>query len=268
MIEVPKEFRPIINVCYPAENYSIFEEWFSQQFIPRTQREYLPIFFTSYWVNNNYGNDVAAKNRMQDYVDSLPRDKKYYIICQYDDGVLIDFKDLDVLQFNMSKNIGVPIPLLCMPHSYVGNDEKTIFASFVGSRTHPIRDYVFNLQGKDGYYITDTNYPINEYCQILSKSIFNLAPRGYGINSFRLWEGLQYGTIPVYISDEFIIPYGIDFNTYGVLIEEKDAHRIEEILASITPYEIIQKQNRIKRLYDNHFTYEGLQHQIIKRLES
>ena len=104
MIDVPIKFKPVINTVYPNENFIIFEEWVSGRFIPDFNgRVYLRIHWTSYHVNNNYGNDLAAIKELQDYVDSLPKIYKYWTIVQYDNGVLVDFKDLDVLVFNMSK---------------------------------------------------------------------------------------------------------------------------------------------------------------------
>ena len=256
MIEVPQEFKPTIFTIYPQENWMLFEEWVSKQLIPKTEREYLPIQWTAYQVNNNYGNDKQALDRLQQFINQLPKDKKYWTIIQYDDGILVDVSELDLLQFSMSKNIGVPIPLLCMEHSYVSNGNKDILASFIGTHTHIIRENVFRVRNSE-YYISDEQHDTHRFCDVVARSIFGLCPRGYGLNSFRIVECMQYGTIPVYISDEFIIPFGIDFEDFGVLIEEKDAHKIDEILASFTMLQIIEKQNNIKRYYQDYFTYKG-----------
>jgi Exostosin family len=266
MIEVPQQFQPTINVVYPQENTIIFEEWLSMHNI-KLDREYLPIHWTSYFVNNGYGQNKQSLLELQHYIDSLPQNKKYWTVCQYDDGILVDVSRLDLLQFNMSKNIGVPIPLLCMPHTYNRMMRKNILASFIGNRTHQIRESIFNIRNGD-YYISDRSHSIFEFCEVLSQSIFCLSPRGYGLSSFRMYEGMQYNCIPVYISDEFVIPYNMNFEEFGVLIEAKDAHRIEEILSSILPQEIVIKQDNIKKLYDSHFTYEGLKNQIIQVLKN
>lgn len=262
-------FKKTISVIYPPDNTQIFEEWFAEHYSDvYTDRELIPVFFTSYWVNNNYGNDKKAFNDLQSYIDSLDRGNKYICVCQYDDGVLIDFKDLDVLQFNMSKNIGVSIPLLCKPHPYNFTGGKKIFANFVGSRTHPIRNYADKLHDTSGYYISFTNHDIESYCRIMHESMFTLCFRGYGLNSFRIAEAIQYGSIPVYISDEFVLPYDVNFEYYGVLIHEKDAHRIDEILQSIEPYEVVKMQERLKEIYDTYYTYEGNLKKIINCIEA
>jgi len=267
MINIPLQFKPTINTVYPYENFIEFERWFGDNYNLNLEREYLGVYWCGYQVNHNYGNDFEAMRLLQEFVDLLPRDKKYFTISQYDDSVGVDFKDLDVLVFNMSKNGGYPIPLLCQPNSFRSNSQKNIFASFIGKHTHPIREHIFSLRGKDGYYITDKDTNINEYCEMLANSFFALSPRGYGLASFRCYEAMQYNTIPVYISDEHILPYNLDFNEFGVLIQEKDAHRIDEILSLVTPQQIVQKQDKLKELYESHFTYQGCFNQIVKVLK-
>jgi len=92
---------------------------------------------------------------------------------------MIDWNGKDVLEFNMSKNIGVGLPLLCQPHPYKFHSEKKWFASFVGSRTHPIRNELEKLRGKEGYYLSYDPHDIETYCRILHESVFALCPRGY-----------------------------------------------------------------------------------------
>jgi hypothetical protein len=267
MINVPSEFMLNINTVYPYGNLIIFEDWLSKQDMPNTEREYLPIQWTSYFVNNQYGNDKEALKKLQLYIDTLPKDKKYWTCVQYDDGILVDVSGIDLLQFSMSKNVGIRIPLLSMPHEFKQSKGKDILVSFVGSHTHPIREHIFLISDEE-YYISKQPHSENEFCDIVSRSVFGLCPRGYGLSSFRIGECLQYGTIPVYISDEFIIPFDIDFNKFGLIIEEKDSHKIEKVLGSIPLMSIIEKQNNIKDIYEKYYTYDGAFKEIKKYLES
>lgn len=267
MIDVPLEFRPKINTVYPQNNFQIFEEWLYNQQPFNTEREYLGVQWTAYFVNHSYGNDYAALNRLQQYIDGLPRDKKYWAVVQYDDSILVDFNGLDILQFNMSESYDYPLPLLMQPHPYKFDEDRNILFSFIGSRTHPIREKVFSLSGDD-IIISDKPHNIETYCKVLSKSLFGLCPRGYGKNSFRVQESIQYGAIPVYISDEFVFPHNLDFNEFGVVIEEKDVHRTREILNSISDYEIIQKQDKLKYIFENYYTYEANLRLILQHLKN
>ena len=267
MINVPERFRPHINVAYPPGNNLIFEEWFYQNHEGGIgDRVYLPIFWTSYYVNNNYGNDKEAMNALSVYLQDLPRDKKYFTIVQYDDGIMNNIDGLDILQFSMSKKIGYELPLLCQPQPYEFSNSKLWFSNFIGNKTHPIREYAEGMKKFGRHYISYDQHPIEKYCEIISKSLFTLCFRGYGANSFRIQEAIQYGSIPVYISDEFIVPHGLDFNEYGVLIDAKDAGRIDEILIKIPHDEVVKKQNKLQEIYDEYYTYEGNLLQIIRHL--
>lgn len=268
------EFQPHINPVYPPANYLIFEEWFAENYKGcNTERELLPIFPTSFHVNNDYNNDGKGNDKsaaLQSFVDSLDSSKKYFIICQYDDGCLLDWKGKDVLEFNMSKTNGVMIPLICQPHSVRYDKPKKYIASFIGSLTHPIRNkMVESLRGKDGYYISTEPHDYDTYNRIISESIFCLSPRGYGAASFRCYcEAVYQNSIPVYLSDTHIIPFGLDFDEFGVLMNEEDMGIIDELLIAITPEEIIRKQNNLPIYYDKYFSYEGCMQQIIKYLET
>ena len=264
------KFQPHILPVYPPSNFKIFEEWFAENYKGcNTDRELLPIFPTSFHVNNEYG---AKANELQEYCDTLDESKKYFIICQYDDGCLVDFKCKYVLEFNMSKKIGVELPLLCQPHPYRFYSDKKYIASFIGSKTHPIRNELEKFKDKDGWYISFEPHSIEDYCRVLHESVFSICPRGYGANSFRISESLQYGAIPVYLSDEFIIPFNADFlpkSLPGWWI------LVSSILAGNLPYEInkipgdaiMALQNAGEVAYNEYYTYQGCMNQIIKILE-
>ena len=242
---VPEMFKPKIRVEYPPDNKQIFEEWFYENAYVQVQepwikRHYLPIFWTSFQVNNDYGKGRKMHD-LQAYIDGLDRSKKYFTITQYDDGPLVDFKDLDIKVFGSGGGrIDVPIPLVCMKHpgvtEYVPPSERKYIASFIGSITHPIRqkmlDYLYTLsiERRKRYYISTEHHDISRYCEIMSQSTFALCPRGYGKTSFRICEAIQYKTIPVYISDEFIYPFNGPEDYYGLSVEESDIQHIDIML--------------------------------------
>ena len=268
MIYVPSRFQQKINVEYPPNNKILFEEWVISQAPFNTAREFLAINWTGYYVNNNYGNDREAMSALQVFLDDLPTDKKYWTVVQYDYSILNNVSHLDLLQFNMSKNIGVGMPLLCQPHPYQFPYEKKYEANFIGSKTHPIRNFAEELRKHSGYYISYDPHNIETYCRILSESQFTLCFRGYGQNSFRIAEAMQYGSIPVYISDTFVDCFDANFEDYGVLIHEIDAHMIDDILKAIPLYEVMMKQDRLREYYEKYYTYTGALTQILKRLAS
>jgi len=270
MIQSPEWTRPIINTIYPPENFIDFERWFTHHYLGDvSEREYLPIWWCGYQVNNRYGEDKVAMQKLQDYVDTLPNDKKYFTLSQYDNGCGVDFKGKDVLIFDMSNNgeNRYPLPLLCQPHSFdFTGQPKDYIANFIGNKTHPIRNQLEQLQNKEGYYISFQPHSIEDYCRKIYKSIFTLCPRGYGRNSFRIVEAMQYGSIPIYISDEFIHPHNISFDTYGFTIA--DGVDVFEYINKITPYQIYEKQEKLKTYYEKLYTYQANFDLIIEYLRN
>lgn len=266
MIQVPEQFRPHIRVDYPPNNDLIFEEWFYQNFfVYNLDIEYLPIFWTSYYVNHNYGNDKFKLQELHNFINSLDKSKKYFTIVQYDDGILNDLSGLDIKVFGMGGgHYDYPLPLIAKPHPYSFTSHRDIFCNFMGGLTHQIRKDLLGVAKRAGYLVSTSSMPIGQYCLNLSRSIFTLAPRGYGVTSFRLMEAVQYGSIPVYISDSKMIPHNLPFD-YGVIIEPHDIPNIDKILRSFTQEQIAEKQDKLKDAYEI-FTYEYCKEAILRNI--
>lgn len=252
---VNNSFKPEIIRNYPEDNKPIFEHWYSQNRTPVEGWEYLDIHWTALYVNRNQRGRINISD-IQQYLNRLDKSKRYYTVVQYDDGILNDVRHLNLRVYAMSGNrIDYPLPLICQPHKFEFDFERNILANFVGAETHPIRKEILKLKGKPNLYISKNKHSLESFCHILSTSIFTLCPRGYGATSFRICEAMQYGSIPVYISDKFIFPHNIDFNSYGVVI--KDVKNIERVLNEMTQKEVEYKQEMIKHAYVNYFTFEA-----------
>ncbi len=83
------------------------------------------------------------------------------------------------------------------------------------------------------------------YQEVVSRSKFVLCPRGMGTSSFRLFETLAAGRVPVIISDQWVAPRGPDWEFCSIrvaesqvaslpaLLEEREAHWEEMALNAI-----------------------------------
>lgn len=258
---VPIEFRPKHPHPYPDHNKYEFERWFGDNLHDADitgERLYLPIYWTAYHVLHGYGTNQVFINKLQLFVNSLDRTKKYFTICQYDDGPIIDFKDLDIIVCGMSGGrIDYPIPLLCEPPPYKFDVERDLLVSFVGAITHPIRKKLVTtwpLDNKDSLVTSVRHKPI-DYYKLMARSKFTLCPRGYGKSSFRIMEAIHYGSIPVYISDEFITPYNYIFP--GILVGHESGEQIYHALSNV-PF--IPDLSIIKPDY----TYSGCRERILE----
>lgn len=274
--EVPNIFQTQTNHEYPPFNKIVFEEWFMSNFLTHskdTERVYLPVMWTSFYISRKYG--TAVMSDLQQFLDSLDRSKKYFTILQYDDGILQDLKDLDILIFGAGgggkntksvKNLGYPIPLLCQPGPRVIKDKDTL-CSFAGTiKNHPIRRKLNDLYNKK--FTIRENIGYKEFINLMERSVFSLCPRGYGATSFRICESLQHGSIPIYVYDRPWIPWFDEFNfsEIGILISEEEIPNIAKIIQSISDEEIEQYIKNGKVIYKEYFTFEGCAKHILNLL--
>lgn len=271
---IPDVFKPVQMLQYPSGNDMPFERYFEKKFDemkPQTFRTYIPIHWTAYYVNNKYGTDTFALKKLQDELDKLPRNKKYFTVIQYDDGILNNLRGLDLLVYSMgcNKKGYYPIPLISSPLNNTPSEiptYKDILYSFHGAETHKIRTELVNTLKNEGLaskeYVTFDVLNIKDYYDVLKRSIFVLSPRGYGITSFRMYEAMHYGCIPVYISDKFWEPFNLPFD-YGIKIKPNQIKDIRSILANAN---IEDMQRKLNCVYENYFVYSSCYHNIIKTL--
>jgi len=278
--EIPNIFKVRTTHMYPTHNNMIFEEYFYNYMIdidPDTDRYYLPVLWTNFYLSRGNGNwDMSDLQQMLDGLDSK---KKYFTVLQYDDGILQNLGDLDILVFCaggggqkkvLDKNIGYPIPLICKPNPKIDKNRlRDIKASFVGviRGRHRIREKLYNSLMDSEYFISEKiNY--GKFKDIMERSVFSLCPRGYGATSFRICESLQHGSIPVYIYDKDWTPWydEFDFNDIGIKIHESDIPNIQKIINSVSEKEIIKKRTNGKKIYKEYFDYEGCSMKIIEKL--
>ncbi len=272
IIDVPHEFIPKQLKPYPVDNEIPFEEWFFKNYNPdlnKSDRVYLPVQWTAFFCNNRHGKNRRSLRHLQSFLDGLDRRKKYFTVVQYDDGILNDISKLDIKVFGMgckSSEGTAQLPLVCQPHKYEFKETgRPIFASFIGSITHPIREQmVKELQGKEGYFISTEHTSLHSYCYIMSQSKYVLCPRGYGKTSFRIAESLQYGAKPIYITGKDSILF-----SSGCYIGLADSFTITEIMDNVKNNEVgIYTDSDVNKMRFNlHYTYEAVANRIYENLK-
>jgi hypothetical protein len=276
IVQTPSHLTPMQFSRYPADNAITFERWYLNSWTSANEQErvYLPIQWTALYCNNGYGNGPII-HTVQKFLDDLPTDKKYYTIVQYDDGILNNISHLDIEVCAMAgPRIDFSLPLLCTPHKFNFDQaaiKKKYIASFIGNYTHSMRaSMIEQLKDKPGYYVTTKHHDLREYCEVLAQSKYVLCPRGYGQSSFRIQEAIDFGSIPVYISDEFIFPYNMADFPFGVCIDANPYDSLD-IEGSINQAEA---EGMDKNILDyiksnkNLFTYAGCKQQILIHLKN
>lgn len=277
MVNTPDIFKPFPNYpTYPPYHTGLYLEdyfidyWKSNNFF--TERQFIPISWTSYY------NNGLDRNVLQNFLNSLSRSGKYFVVSQHDDAPS-ELLPPDTLIFSAGGNVVgnnvIPIPLICSRLKNVNiNQTKDIFCSFVGSATHDIRSKLYNMY-KDKYYFSQGGWTskisdnkLEHFKNIASRSKFSLCPRGYGASSFRLYEVMQLNSIPVYVSDIHYLPWAdeLDWNEFCVLINSNQIENLENILQSIDQDKYNNMIARMNYVYENYFTLESICKQIEKRL--
>jgi hypothetical protein len=261
----------------PYHKGDYLEDFFIKKIVKENlqfKRHFIGISWTTLYCTYNV-------QGLQEYLNNLPRDLQYFTVSQHDDAPAHQLPP-DTLCFSAGgrkkgKNI-IPIPLACspIPYKFDTNIPKEYLATFVGSNTHTIRQELYEkykdsanikifLKGWSSQVILDEFY---FFLQTTLKSKFCLCPRGYGLNSFRLYESMQLGCIPVIITDDFYLPWKDELNweDFSVLINKDQIKDLEKILLEYNDDNIFQMKKNMKENYKKYFTLEGLYDNITKRL--
>jgi hypothetical protein len=99
-----------------------------------------------------------------------------------------------------------------------------------------------------------------EYRRNLLGSAYAFVTRGAGNFSYRLYEVLSCGRIPVFVNNDSVLPLEnlIDWRKHLIWVEEKDISKLDKILLayhnriSEKDFMALQKTNR--RLYETHLS--------------
>lgn len=110
------------------------------------------------------------------------------------------------------------------------------------------------------------------YTEILSESLFGLAPRGDNKYSYRFTEVLSAGAIPVVHADDWLWPFRpelLDWKECAVIMPEKDAGVATlQVLRNMSLVERCQRRKRCYKIYKQYLeTPEGVIRGLIEGLE-
>jgi Exostosin family len=125
-------------------------------------------------------------------------------------------------------------------YSPIDGDPSYLF-SFIGSSiTAPVRRSIVRLQHPrcvvqdtgDGRQLKGdlASHCGDGYVDIMRRSSFVLCPRGYGSSSYRLFEALKMGRVPVVLSDAWIAPVGPDWGACAVFVREAEVEQVPHLL--------------------------------------
>jgi glycosyltransferase involved in cell wall biosynthesis len=157
----------------------------------------------------------------------------------------------------------------------VQNADPDLLFSFQGRRVATLRNAVLALRHPRGL-VEDTSqldfFAADQvslddaqarYRETLGRSKFVLCPRGAGTASFRLFEALACGRVPVVLSDGWVAPAGVDWESCSVRVAERDAALVPERLEKLEPA-WPQMSAAARTVYEERFAPEVWLHTVVE----
>ena len=138
----------------------------------------------------------------------------------------------------------VQLPIESAPPDVDRTHCPDLLFSFVGRCSHPIRRQVLALRhpralvetanfkiGRFWTQITDEHEEMRvRYYHNLARAKFILCPRGLGLSSFRLYEALAAGRVPVIVSDSWVPPAGPEWGSFSIRLPERELGKVVDVL--------------------------------------
>ena len=188
------------------------------------------------------------------------------------------------------------IPISLFPVQYrklneklIDTSDRKIFASFIGCYNQKIyisdiRLKLYNIFSKYSdcliketkewhyqSYVYKDKIELKledelEYKLSLSQSIFSLCPSGSGPNSIRIWESMSYGTIPVILADNLVLPKieGVNYEDCFIIWKESEIENLYEYLKKIDIQKIESMSKKCIELFNNYFAPDKMHLQVLE----
>jgi len=274
---IPDDCRPSMpDPPYPPYHTgpTLEESFFAYAGTRAFAREYIPVFWTAAYLR-------GRAQAIQPALLSLSPSRRYFTVCQHDEAPR-EVLPPDTLVFSaggLYRGPGnVPIPLVCgRLRDPIEVKPKDVLCSFVGTLTHRIRtevwqryreDPAFRFAAFDRWTADVPPDRVDLFVRLTERSRFTLCPRGFGPTSFRLYEAMQLGSVPVYLSDHHHLPWAdeIDWSEISVLVRPDEIPGLRERLHAIDEVSYQRMLTNIRRVYDDYFTLAGVCRQIERRV--
>ncbi len=184
-----------------------------------------------------------------------------------------------------NQDIGI-IPYNTLSDKPIFNKNKRPYLySFLGELSHPylpqthIRNQINLIERKSDIFIgsnisidikkklRENYFSMNDYELVSRNSVFTLAPAGYGRWTYRFFQAIQWGSIPVLLSDDYIKPFDdtIHYDDFCITIPEKDINTLDSLIRSFSDQDIHKLQTALEN-NQHHFTRSEFFYKLCNKL--
>ena len=282
ILKVDKKFRPKSTwIKFPKHNndYGVEQDFYdflkSNEDLLTTDENiadyhFLPIYWTRYFLNNNYG-DVDLFKLQNEIMEYVIDPKKTLIICQYADGPLIDTKGMHVFLSSRPINGGAEdIPLISAKHNIPNRVNKEYLACFRGRyETSPYRKMMFDtLTGRNAILLSNRTVSSKRFVKEISASYISLCPRGHGGNSFRFYESMQLGVVPLLFGDIDTRPFKSQINWQDCSIFAANENELMNIFNNLSLEKLTMMGEHAQKVFYEKLNFNMWPQLLIKELEN
>lgn len=230
---------------------------------------YLPVFWTRFWRYHDHGR--IGYTELRDIVNvALIDDKKTFTLCQYANGTFIDIGSVKAFYSSRVLPDGMDMPLLCSEHKVSSlSTEKKYKASFVGRfLTHEIRQELYDRFSEEKkFFIKDGFFSTEFFVNNIMESYVSLCPRGYGGGSYRFFESMQLGVVPMLIGDIDVRPFKTQLDWDSFSFYARNVDEAETILDSCTEEKFLSMGLKAKEAWYNQLKYGKWCRYVFNELE-
>lgn len=149
-------------------------------------------------------------------------------------------------QYDPSRMRSGCFPVVC-DHDWITPDAAApdLLFSFIGDLAGiPVREAIARLSHPRALIRDTGSDPANaddcpaadfarfhqEFATVLARSKFSLCPRGAGTATFRLFETMKAGRVPVILSDQWVAPVGPEWASFALVVPEAEVRHLSDIL--------------------------------------
>src|SRR3990172_16227 len=208
------------------------------------------------WKEAGYGPIQAEIDRL------VSRSRPTFTICEYDLAGLRPIFDLRGMRvFTASRRSASPdlvdIPLLCSPHVLRSQPAKRWLACFNGNiETDGIRiDMAAEPAGQTDVWVGGQWMDSPQYAELIAASHVALAPRGQGAQSFRFYEAMQLGTVPLQIGEPDPRPFKRWLPWDECSLWRPGVEGLNEFLDGLDQWQLMEMGRRAAQGYPGHLAY-------------
>jgi hypothetical protein len=223
--------------------------------------------------DGHWGGSQAHRAALQDEIDRLWNLWRgpWFTVAEADIRVLQPYLDLHgLVVFTASRRAAsddIDIPLLSAPHPQSRVTKKWL-ACFLGHmQTDGIRTRMGEaLAGRADCRIEHANHGPDEFARAIQESYIALAPRGQGAQSFRFYEAMQLGVVPLYLSDLDARPFKRWIDWERCSLHRTGTDGLGDYLDRLDRPELLEMGQRAGQVYHEHLGYGRWCQYVIKEL--